>query len=69
MGFDDGIVCAAGGETSPTPQTADAARWAAVLLAALCLLVLLTACGGGGDDPPDVPTPAVDCNAHPEVCK
>ena len=48
---------------------------------ALLLALLLTACGGGGDDDeaglqpeppmaaPTVPTPRVDCAAHPEACR
>jgi len=34
---------------------------------ALIALMLLCACGGG-DPLPDVPTPGVDCAAHPELC-
>ena len=44
-----------------------------LLAAALVAIVFLSACGGGDPDddaaPPDVPTPAVDCNTHPEACK
>ena len=34
----------------------------------LCCAATLTACGGG-DPEPDQPTPAVDCQARPELCK
>jgi hypothetical protein len=53
--------------------TSTAAAWAVrllMLLALLCTLPHLAACGGGGDsDDGLVPTPGVDCKAHPELCK
>ena len=57
----------------PDPHRSTAALIALRVLLALTLLVVLgqlTACGGGGDDGLDaVPTPGVDCKAHPELCK
>lgn len=52
--------------------TRPAAHWAARILMPLALFTLLcqlTACGGGGDDETTVPTPAVNCQARPELCK
>ena len=40
-----------------------------MLLALAIPLCQLTACGGGGDDETTVPTPAVNCQARPELCK
>lgn len=40
------------------------------LLALVVALSQITACGGGSeDDDQPMPTPAVDCKAHPELCK
>lgn len=41
------------------------------MVVAACVALLLAGCGGGDeDDPhPDIPTPAVNCAAQPELCK
>lgn len=40
-----------------------------LLLILIAGVAALAGCGGGGDDEPAVPTPSVDCKAHPELCK
>jgi hypothetical protein len=40
---------------------------ARLYMALLACAIALPACGGG-DPLPDVPTPGIDCAAHPELC-
>jgi hypothetical protein len=40
------------------------------ILLALLLALLLAACGGGGDEEEgETPTPSLDCQARPELCR
>ena len=50
------------------PHTEDMRTLAALLLAAL--VTTLAACGGGGDEEEgETPTPSLDCQARPELCR
>ena len=57
--------------TSQMHPDRSAATLAATLrvVIAAAFFALLTACGGGDEDADHVPTPAVDCIAHPEQCR